>query len=91
MDQFFAFGLSNTRLIISFARENTLLHKMHLYHISHYCRSNTEVDISRINKVLESPVHISISLAFKSPKLSKMQLTWIRRMEITYEKKLSRQ
>jgi hypothetical protein len=55
---YFALSLSDPKPIISFEMKNNLLDKMPFCHLTHYCRSNTAVDIARILKVSTSPAGI---------------------------------
>jgi hypothetical protein len=55
---YFALSLSNPTTIILFARNNNLLCKILFCHLTHYCRSNTAVDVARILKVSTSPAGI---------------------------------
>jgi hypothetical protein len=55
---YFALSLSNPKPIISFARNNNLLHKIPFCHLTQYCRSNMAVNIARILKVSTSPAGI---------------------------------
>jgi hypothetical protein len=55
---YFALSLSNSKPIISFARNNNLLDKIPFCHLTQYYRSNTAVDIARILKVSTSPAGI---------------------------------
>jgi hypothetical protein len=63
-----ALSLSNTKHIISFARNNNPLDKMPFYHPTQYCRSNTAVDIARLLKVSKSPACIKYNFAIHVPK-----------------------
>jgi hypothetical protein len=65
---YFALSLSNPKPIISFARNNNLLDKMPFRHLTHYCRSNTAVDIARILKVSTSPAGIKDKIGIQVPK-----------------------
>jgi hypothetical protein len=64
---FFALSLRNPKPIISFARNNNLLDKMTFCHLTQYCRSNTEVDIARILKVLTSSAGIKYKFGIQVP------------------------
>jgi hypothetical protein len=65
---YFALSLSNPKPIISFARNNHLLDKMPFCHLTHYCRSNTAVDIARIFKASTSPAGIKYKFSIQVPK-----------------------
>jgi hypothetical protein len=65
---YFASSLSNPKPIISFARNNNLLDKMPICHLSQYCRSNTVVHIARILKVSTSPAGIKYKFGIQVPK-----------------------
>jgi hypothetical protein len=65
---YFALSLSNPKPIISFSRNNNLLDKMPFCHLTHYCRSNTAVDIARILEVLTSPAGIKYKFGIQVPK-----------------------
>jgi hypothetical protein len=65
---YFALSLSNTKPIISFARNNKLLDKMPFCHLTQYCRSNTAVDIARILKISASPAGIKYKFGIQVPK-----------------------
>jgi hypothetical protein len=71
---YFTLSPSNPTRIISFARNNNLLYKMPFCHLSHYCRSNTAVDIARIFKVSTRPAGIKYKFGIQVPKESRMQL-----------------
>jgi hypothetical protein len=62
---YFALSLRNSKPIISFARNNNLLHKMPFCHLTQYCRSNVAVVIARIHKVSLSPVGIKYCFMLK--------------------------
>jgi hypothetical protein len=64
----FALNLSNTKPIISIAREKSLLDKMHFCHLAQYCRSNTAVHIARMYKVSTSPAGIKYKFGILFPK-----------------------
>jgi Ni,Fe-hydrogenase III large subunit len=64
----FALSLSNPKLIISFARGNNLLGKMAFCHLTQYYRSNMEVDIARILKILTSSAGIKYKFGIQVPK-----------------------
>jgi hypothetical protein len=55
---YFALSLSNTKPIISFARNNNLSYKISFCCLNQFHRSNTAVDIARILKVSTSPAGI---------------------------------
>jgi hypothetical protein len=61
-------SLSNTKLIISFARKNNLLDKVPFCHLTQYCRSNTAADITRILKLSTSPAGIKYKFGIQVPK-----------------------
>jgi hypothetical protein len=65
---YFALSLSNPKLIISFARNKNLLHKMPFFHLTQYCKANTAVDIARILKVSTSPAGIKYKFGIQVPK-----------------------
>jgi hypothetical protein len=65
---YFALSLSNPKPIISFARNNNLLHKIHFCNHTQYCRSNTAIDIARILKVSTSPAGIKYKFGIQIPK-----------------------
>jgi hypothetical protein len=65
---YFALSLINPKPIISFARNNNLLDKMPFCHLTHYCRSNTAVDIARILKASTSPAGIKYKFGIQVPK-----------------------
>jgi hypothetical protein len=65
---FFAISLSNSKPIISFARNNNLSDKMPFCHLTQYCRSNTTVDIARILKVSTSTAGIKYKFGIQVPK-----------------------
>jgi hypothetical protein len=65
---YFALSLSNPKSIISFARNNKLLDKTPFCHLTHYCRSNTAVDIARILKVSTSSAGIKYKFGIQVPK-----------------------
>jgi hypothetical protein len=60
--------LSNPKPIISFARNNNLLHKIPFCHLAQYCRSNTAVDIARIFKDSTSSAGIKYKFGIQVPK-----------------------
>jgi hypothetical protein len=64
---YFALSFSNPKPIISFARNNNLLDKMLSCHLTHYCRSNTAVDIARILKISTSPADIKYKFGIQVP------------------------
>jgi hypothetical protein len=59
----FVLNLSDSKHIISFARNN----------LTQFCRSNTEVDIARILKVSTSPAGITYKFDIHSPEESRMK------------------
>jgi hypothetical protein len=65
---YFALSLSNPKPIISFARNNNLLHKMPFCHLTQYCSSNTAVHIARILKISTSPADIKYDFGIQVPK-----------------------
>jgi hypothetical protein len=65
---YFALSLSNPKTIISFARNSNLLDKMPFCHLTHYCWSNTAVDIARILNVSTSPAGIKYKFGIQVPK-----------------------
>jgi hypothetical protein len=65
---YFALSLNNPKAIISFARNNNLLDKMHFCHLIQYCRLNTAVDIARILKVSTSPANIKYKFGIQVTK-----------------------
>jgi hypothetical protein len=68
---FIVLNLSNLKPIISFTRNNSLLHKMSFCHLTQYCRSNMAVDIARILKVSTSPAGIKYKFSIQVPKVIK--------------------
>jgi hypothetical protein len=62
---YFALSLSNPKPIISFARN---FRQEALFHLTHYCRSNTAVDITRIFKVSTSPAGAKYKFGIQVPK-----------------------
>jgi hypothetical protein len=88
---YFALSLSNPKPIISFARNNDLLHKMPFCHLTQYCRSNTAVDIARILKVSTSPAGIKYKFGILYSRGIKKAIYLDKRMETSYGKKLLRQ
>jgi hypothetical protein len=67
----FTLSLSDTKPIISFARNNNILDKMPFCHLTQYCRSNTAVGIARILKVSTSPVGIKYKFGIQVSKGTK--------------------
>jgi hypothetical protein len=65
---YFASSLSNPKHIISFARNNNLLHKMPFCHLTQYCRSKSALDIARILKVSTSPAGIKYKFGIQVSK-----------------------
>jgi hypothetical protein len=65
---YFALSLSNPKPIISFTRNNNLLDKMHFFHLTQYCRSNTAVNTERILKISISPAGIKYKFGIQVPK-----------------------
>jgi hypothetical protein len=65
---YFALNLSNPKPISSFERNNNLLDKMPFCHLTQYCRSNTAVDIARIQKISTSPAGIKYKFGIQVPK-----------------------
>jgi hypothetical protein len=65
---YFALSLSNPKPIISFARNNNFSDRMPFCHLTHYCRSNTAVDIARILKVSTSPAGIKYKFGIQVSK-----------------------
>jgi hypothetical protein len=62
---YFALSISNPKPIISFARNNNLLDMMPFCYLTHYCRSNTAVDIARLLKVSTSPAGIKYNFGIQ--------------------------
>jgi hypothetical protein len=65
---YFALSLSNSKPIISFARNNKLLEKTPFCQLNQYCRSNTAVNIATILKVSTSPAGIKYKFGIQVPK-----------------------
>jgi hypothetical protein len=68
---YFALSLRNRKPIFSFARNNKLFDKMPFCRLTHYCRSNTTVDIARILKVSTSPASIKYKFGIQFLKIIK--------------------
>jgi hypothetical protein len=71
---YFALSLSNPKPIISFVRNNNLLHKMPFCHLTPYCRLNTAVHIARILKVSTIPASIKYKFGIQVSKGIKKKL-----------------
>ena len=56
---FFALSLNDQTPIIDFARKSNVLHKLQFRHLVKYCKRKTEVEISRVQKVLKSPTCVN--------------------------------
>jgi hypothetical protein len=65
---FFALSLSNPTPIIAFARANNVLNKMPFCHLIQYCKSKTEVNIARIQKLSTSPRYVKYKFGIQVPK-----------------------
>jgi hypothetical protein len=67
-DNFFEFSLNNPTPIIAFTRANNVLYKMPFCHLVQYCKSKTEVEIAKIQKVSTSPTCVKYKFGVQIPK-----------------------
>ena len=65
---FFALSLSNPIPIISFARNNNLLHKMPFRHLTQYCKTKTAIEMAKVNKTLATPTCIRNKFVIQVPR-----------------------
>ena len=67
-DIVFALSLSNAIPIISFARNNNLVHKMPFHHRTQYCKAKTSIEMIKVNKAYSTPTCIRYKLGIQVPK-----------------------
>ena len=65
---FFALSLNDQTPIIAFTRKNNVLHEMPFRHLVKFCKSKTEAEISRVQKVLKSPTCVKHMFGIQVPK-----------------------
>ena len=65
---FFALSLSNPTPIITFARNQNLLHKMPFQHLVQYCKTKTHMAMTRVHKASSSPTGIKYKFGIQVPK-----------------------
>jgi hypothetical protein len=68
INSFVLLSLNNPTPIIAFARANNVWNKMPFCHLVQYCKSKTEVDIDRIQKVSTSPTCVKYKFGIQVPK-----------------------
>ena len=65
---FFELSLNNLIPIISFAKNNNLLHKMPFFHLSQYCKAKSVIEVAMVNKTLASPTCIRYKFGIQVPR-----------------------
>jgi hypothetical protein len=68
---FFALSLGRPAPVISFARNQNLLNRMLFYHLIRYCKTKTQMEITRIYKASTSLTSIKYNFGIQVPKGTK--------------------